>query len=124
MKKIILFSALLFVLPFTSTTVHYVRADVEDYREVNAVVTAYTASPDETDGDPSVTASGRPTVKGIVACPRSLSFGTKVEIEGVRYDCQDRMNARYTGNHFDVLVENKNQAFQWGRKRIIIKIYN
>lgn len=131
MKYTILFLAIVLLLPFANLADSHVQADVEvipvlvpSFTTVNAVVTAYTASADETDGSPLVTASGSPTVKGVVACPRSLQFGTKVEIGGSMYTCLDRMNPRYSGQYFDILVDTKNQAFKWGRKHITIKVYN
>ena len=58
-----------------------------DPSRIHADVTAYSSSPDETWGDPFVTASGRPVGDGVVACPRRLSFGTKVRIGDRTYTC-------------------------------------
>ncbi len=85
---------------------------------VQAVVTAYTSSVDETDSTPFITASGVHTRRGIIACPGKYKFGTIVEFNGVRYECQDRMNIRYReDSHFDVWVKTKTEAFNWGAKQ-------
>ena len=85
---------------------------------VYAIVTAYTSSVDETDDTPFITASGQTTRRGIVACPAKYPFGTVIEFEGERYECQDRMNLRYReDSHFDVWVETKSEAWEWGKKQ-------
>jgi len=84
-------------------------------------VSAYTSDPAETDDTPNITASGTRTRDGIVACPRDIPFGTKVEIDGEQYVCEDRMNARYN-NHFDIWMEHKEDALEWGRQLLEVKI--
>ena len=94
------------------------------YIEVNAEVSAYTLSPDETDSSPNITASGKLATLGMVACPEMLSFGTKVEIGGKEYICEDRMNIRYRNTwNFDILMETKEQALKFGRQKLVIKVY-
>jgi 3D (Asp-Asp-Asp) domain-containing protein len=82
----------------------------------SATLTGYNAVPAQTDDDPGVTASGGPTVPGVVAARSqdladTLPFGTVIEIEpaGSSTDCgyaavapeigyrviTDTMNARY-----------------------------
>lgn len=90
---------------------------------VEATVTAYTSSPDETDDTPFITASGATTRRGIVACPSKYPFGTRLEIEGKEYDCQDRMNRRYRDDErFDVWVPTKSEARKWGKKELEITV--
>lgn len=85
---------------------------------IAAVVTAYTSSVDETDADPFITASGKETRRGVIACPSKLSFGTVVEFEGNEYICEDRMNRRYREqDRFDVWVPHKSEAYAWGLKQ-------
>lgn len=118
--SVVLLSA---ILSSGINNVKYVSADEPpSFRTVKAEVTAYTASVDETDSSPSITANGERTRLGGVACPLTVPFGTKVEIEGHFYHCNDRMNSRYKSN-FDILVSNKEVAMQFGRKTITIKIY-
>ena len=86
-----------------------------------AEVTAYTSSEDETDDTPHITASGTTTREGIVACPRDLEFGTEVIIEGTLYVCEDRMHFRNDGK-YDIWMNSKDEAYEWGRKTVDVKI--
>lgn len=85
---------------------------------------AYSASPDETDENPEINASGKKVKKGDVACPKSMEFGTKIEVKGHgTFECWDRMNQRYQDkSNFDILVESKDEAFQFGRKNLEYRI--
>lgn len=112
--------AVILSLANSSSTEHYVRPEPE-HTIVRAEVTAYTSSEDETDDTPTITASGKETKHGIVACPRKYPFGTKVEILKKEYTCEDRMNKRYT-EEFDIWMSSKEEAFQFGRKTLSIKI--
>ena len=88
-----------------------------------ASVSAYTASPDETDLDHGTTASGKKAEGNIIACPSRYEFGTIVEIKGNEYICEDRMNKRYrSGNYFDILMETKKEAFKWGRRTVEVTV--
>lgn len=91
---------------------------------VQAVVTAYTSSIEETDDNPWETASGTKPGPGTVACPDRLPFGTVIEIEGRRFTCEDRMNKRYReSDHYDVWVESKEIALNWGKKELEIIVH-
>lgn len=90
---------------------------------VMAEVSAYTSSIDETDETPDITASGERTRDGVAACPSRYKFGTKIEIGGKEYVCLDRMNARYRdGNYFDIWIEGKKEALEWGRRTLSVNI--
>lgn len=120
MKTIILGLVLSSINLIPGTTITYVQ---EDNEIIKAEVSAYTSAVDETDDTPHITASGEITRHGIVACPSRFEFGTKIEIEGQIFECQDRMAGRYrSGNYFDVWVESKEVAYKWGRKNLNIKI--
>jgi 3D (Asp-Asp-Asp) domain-containing protein len=80
---------------------------------IEATVTAYTSS------SSSVTASGRHTVDGIVACPRRYPFGTKFKIDGKIYECQDRTNRKY-GDRFDIWKPSWLAARTFGRRRLAV----
>lgn len=84
-----------------------------------AEVSAYTASEDETDANPTEMASGRTIYPGAIACPSRLAFGTRVVIENTTYVCEDRMAKRYRDKeHFDILVGSKQEAREFGRKKL------
>ncbi|MEA2113517.1 MAG: hypothetical protein U9P63_02570, partial [Patescibacteria group bacterium] len=95
----------------------------EEFEIITAEITAYTSRPEETSGDPCISASqvnlcyntiadihklgiteDRISVFGIVACPQKYPFGTIIGIPkklegGLSYYsphiCLDRMNFRY-----------------------------
>lgn len=102
--------------------------ELEVVEEVNnevvmATITAYTSSVDETDDTPFITASGARTGNGVVACPPKYGFGTQIEIQGQVFVCEDRMNRRYHDQErFDIWVETKTEAFNWGVKKLPIII--
>lgn len=88
------------------------------------IVSYYTASLDETDDTPCITADGTNICgneEKIVAC-NWLPFDTIVEIDGVDYRVADRMNRRYQKPYMDVLVNTKEEAFEKGRQNKVILI--
>jgi len=84
---------------------------------------AYTAAADECGKSDGITASGRKVTEGrTLACPPGYVFGTKVEIDGMgTYVCEDRGGA-IKGNHFDIYMETKKQAFAFGRRNLIARV--
>lgn len=125
MKAIVVGTILLSFLPLIpSTTTYYQRIPERAFTEVQAVVTAYTSSKGETDDRPFETASGEHVKQGTLACPSKLAFGTIVEINGKEYTCLDRMNKRYRSvEAYDMWVENKQIAYQFGRQTLSVKVY-
>ena len=87
----------------------------------HATVTAYSSSPDETWGDPFVTASGRRVFDGLVACPRALPFGTNVKIGDRTYQCYDRLHRKYD-DRFDIWMSTKNAALEFGKRRLLVEV--
>lgn len=86
-----------------------------------AVVTAYSSSPDETWGDPFVTASGRRVSPGVVACPRQYTFGTRFRIGRRVYTCWDRLHPKYD-TRFDIWMDSKEAALAFGRRRLRVEV--
>ncbi len=88
---------------------------------VNA--SAYTASADECDNDKGITASGLLVKKNLtLACPPEFPFGAKISIEGVGVlRCEDRGGA-IKGNHFDIYMETKHEAFAFGRRNLVAEV--
>lgn len=83
--------------------------------EINA--SAYTAAADECGKNDGITASGLKVVENrTLACPPQFALGTKVKIDGMgTYTCEDRGGA-IKGNHFDIYMKTKKEAFAFGRK--------
>lgn len=90
-----------------------------------AEVSAYTSSVDETDDTPNINAAGTKPGPGSIACPSRYEFGTEIVIRDESYFCDDRMNPRYSGgDYFDIWMETKPEAFQWGRRQVEVKVIN
>ena len=102
------------------------RVEVSDMRgmvktQTLAVITAYTASEDETDSEPEIMASGKKVYIGAVACPRHLKLGTVVEIQGKELVCEDRMALKNDGK-YDIFVGSKAEAYAFGRRQLEVII--
>lgn len=84
---------------------------------------AYTAAADECGKSDGITASGvRVMEKRTLACPPQYPFGTKISIESYgTYTCEDRGGA-IKGNHFDIYMETKKQAFAFGRRNLLAEV--
>jgi len=86
--------------------------------------TAYTSAPEETDDTPFTTASGSRTRDGVLAT-NFLPFGTKVRIPEYDPDkvftVEDRMHPRKVG-FVDLWMETKQDAFNFGKRRIMIEV--
>jgi 3D (Asp-Asp-Asp) domain-containing protein len=96
-------------------------ASPEAPQQFPAVVTAYSSSPDETWGDPWITASGRRVAHGVVACPRRYPFGTQFRIGQQIYTCWDRMHRRFD-HRFDVWMPTKQEALEFGLQQLPIEV--
>lgn len=72
-----------------------------------------------------IMANGKPVSEGSIACPRNIKLGSIVEINGVRFSCNDRtaewVQQKFP-NTFDIFVDGP-EAKQMGRQRVKIKIY-
>lgn len=93
----------------------------EEKFTINA--SAYTAAADECGKSDGITASGlKVQKKRTLACPPAYPFGAKIKIEGVgTLVCEDRGGA-IKGNHFDIYVETKKEAFAFGRKNLLAEV--
>lgn len=86
---------------------------------------AYTAAADECGKSDGITASGIKVEENrTLACPPQYPFGTKVKVSGTgTYVCEDRGGA-IKGNHFDIYMETKKQAFAFGRRNLEAEVVN
>ena len=74
-----------------------------EYHVLYAHVTGYNTVPAQTDNTPCIAASGA-NICGrtdVIACPRSIKFGTIIEINGKMYVCEDRLARKYD-SRFDI----------------------
>lgn len=97
------------------------HAEQQQYKIVTADVTAYSSVPAQTDDTPFITASGSHVHPGTLACPPELVFGTKVEIAGETYICEDRMNTKFS-ERYDIWMASNDDAIEWGIKNMDVKI--
>jgi 3D (Asp-Asp-Asp) domain-containing protein len=91
-------------------------------------VTAYTSNFESTGKHPNdpaygITASGEHVREGVTAaCPPSMAFGTRLEIEGVgERVCSDRGGA-ITEGRLDLYIANLKDAQAFGRQRLNVRV--
>lgn len=84
---------------------------------------AYTAAADECGKSDGVTASGIMVKENeTIACPPQFPFGTRLAIDGMGiYICEDRGGA-IKGNHVDIYMETKREAFEFGRRDLLAEV--
>ena len=86
--------------------------------------TAYNTVVEQCDNNPCVSASGK-NICGrtdTVACPREYKFGTKFEILGKVYTCEDRTATKY-GDRLDINFDKDMVgANEWGKRILSVKI--
>lgn len=94
-------------------------------QSLGAQLYAYSSTPDQTNGDPFITASGERVVDGIVA-NNCLPFGTVITIPDLfgdkQFRVQDRMAARYGCESFDIWYPNREAALQFGKRRATVYV--
>jgi len=92
---------------------------------IRVVVTGYSSTPWETDGNPYLTAAGTWVREG-VAANNYLSFGTKFRIPELFGDkifvIEDRMSWEKGNYHIDIWFPDYWQALNFGAKRTYIEI--
>jgi len=96
--------------------------ELPNHTTITATITGYNAEVGQTDATPNIMASGKNVYVGAIACPRKYPFGTKVEIDGIIYTCEDRLNIKYD-NRFDIYFESYEDAINWGKQTKQIIIY-
>lgn len=84
---------------------------------------AYTAAADECGNSKGITASGiKVQEQRTLACPSIYPFGAKISIEGYGiFTCEDRGGA-IKGNHFDIYMKTKQEAFAFGRRNLTAQV--
>ncbi|HGY12458.1 MAG TPA: hypothetical protein ENK36_08880 [Desulfobacterales bacterium] len=96
----------------------------ETKRSLNITVTAYSSTPDQTSGDPFITASGSRVRNGVIAA-NFLPIGTKVRFPehfgNEIFVVEDRMHQRYW-QKADIWMPTRDEAKEWGVKYTKIEI--
>ena len=119
----LMFAGFVAFLEVPSVDVYAAEKVVEGETVVRGTVTAYTSDPAETDSTPTVTASGTMTRPG-VAANNCLPFGTRITVAGKSYVVEDRMNAKYGCERYDLWTAEKADAREWGVRRLAVSIYH
>ncbi|MBU0732512.1 3D domain-containing protein [Patescibacteria group bacterium] len=99
---------------------HLPEVGIRQPREVLEVsLTAYSSTPDQTSGNPFVTASGARVHDGTIAA-NCLEFGTRVKFPELYGDkvfvVEDRLAARMGCSTIDIWFDNRGSAMQFGRQ--------
>ncbi|RBP07967.1 3D domain-containing protein [Rossellomorea aquimaris] len=99
-------------------------AQEEAVKEITVEATAYTAS---CEGCSGTTATGvnlleNPDAKVIAVDPNVIPLGSKVYVEGYGYATAEDTGGAIKGNRIDVFIPSKDQAVDWGRKSVNVKI--
>lgn len=93
-------------------------------KEFTVSASAFTAN---CNGCSGITATGinlkrNPDSKVIAVDPDVIPLGTKVHVEGYGYAIAGDIGSSIKGNKIDVFFPTKSEAYQWGRKKVKIKI--
>lgn len=106
-----------------------VRAELPRVRSVVVDATAYNSVPEQTEGDPWLSASGHRLEPGMRAIavspdliPMGLVYGRKVRIDGIRGEwiVRDRMHERWKRRIDVYMGEDLEAAQRFGRRRVRI----
>ncbi|MFJ5763106.1 3D domain-containing protein [Neobacillus sp. NPDC093182] len=98
----------------------------EETKEITVTATAYTAS---CEGCSGITATGvnikdNPEKKVISVDPSVIPLGTEVYVEGYGYAVAADTGGAIKGNKIDVFIPDKQDAINWGKQQVEVKILN
>lgn len=101
------------------------QSDAEG-KELTVTATAYTAS---CEGCSGITATGvnilaNPNEKVIAVDPSVIPLGSKVYVEGYGYATAADTGGAIKGNRIDVFIPEHQDAVNWGKKQVEVKIIN
>lgn len=87
-----------------------------------AVCTAYTPALDECAKTDGITASGAVAIQGVTVASDALPFGTELIINNHKYIVQDRFGGGYATHRIDIFMNNKEEAFKFGRQTKVVEV--
>jgi len=109
----------------TVLSLSQIPEEKQQTRKINVVLTAYSSTPDQTDGSPYITAAGTRVRSGIVA-NNVLPFGTEIKIPELygneTFVVEDRLHWSKSNYHVDVWFPSRAQAIEFGAKRTYIEV--
>jgi len=96
----------------------------QDYTEVEMNVSAYCPCEkccgEFADG---ITASGIPAKGRLIAAPKKYSFGTRMDVPGYGTALVEDRGGAIKGNKIDLLFPTHQEALNWGRQYLTVKVY-
>lgn len=131
LKKMILSLALILVstvlISQTTSAASDTEEKLEDYEVVKTLTVEASAFTANCSGCGGKTAYGinlkeNPDIKLIAVDPKVIPLGTKVWVEGYGIAIAGDTGGSIKGNKIDVFVKTKTIAYNWGRKKVEIKI--
>jgi len=110
---------------YESEALNYIMTQKAYAAEI-ALTTAYSEL-DSCHYENCAMASGKRAYIGAVACPREIELGTRVNIDGTWYVCEDRYQ-KDLSYRFDIFFGYATEAHQaakeYGRKELLVFIEN
>ena len=102
------------------------NSEEEGTKEITVKATAYTAS---CEGCSGTTATGvdlnaNPDAKVIAVDPSVIPLGSKVYVEGYGVATAADTGGAIKGNRIDVFIPSEQDAINWGKKQVKVKILN
>lgn len=103
------------------------KETIKDYEVVKTLTVVASAFTSECKGCSGKTASGidlkkNPDIKLIAVDPKMIPLGTKVWVEGYGIAIAGDTGGSIKGGKIDIFVKTKKIAYNWGRKKVEIKI--
>lgn len=101
-------------------------SDTSDGKEFYVTATAYTAY---CNGCSGITTTGinlksNPDVKVVAVDPKVIPLGSKVWVEGYGYAVAGDTGGAIKGNKIDLFMPSKSKAYNFGRKKVRVKVLN
>lgn len=95
-------------------------------KEMTVTATAYTAYCEGCSGTTAIGIDLRanPNQKVIAVDPNIIPLGSRVWVEGYGEAIAGDTGGAIKGNKIDVFIPSQNQALEWGRKKVKVKILN
>ncbi len=107
--------------PVYITTVEKIKEEIEWFY---FVATGYSAN-DPEQGTNNITATGKEIKKSMIAVdPKIIPLGTEVEIRGMGVFTAEDIGGKIKGNRIDIYFEDKEDAKDFGRQVIWIRVLN
>ena len=70
-----------------------------------------------------ITASGKPAKGKLIAAPSNYAFGTKMDVPGYGEALVEDRGGAIKGNKIDLLFSTHQEALNWGRQQLTVKVY-